>query len=192
MNGLPGVFKWLQRIRKTKTRQEAGTESEAYKENPYLPYIREILKQVLKKRGLDYGRMRLLIIDTDLETGEIFWEDAVLSALEDLSPDLNFLTIFTNRAAYFQEYAETMYEEHGLLVCLEEKQNQTLGSANTVLDFERQGRFWQPDLPEPSIYLPIYKKEWERAENLDIFVPIGYNTVTVEGIPAVEKRGRML
>lgn len=186
------IFRWIRNLRRTKCPQEAGEEAPETKENPYLPYIREVLDQVLPQRGLDYGSMRLLIIDTDLDTDAIFWEDAVLSALEDLSPDLNYLTILTNRAAYFQDYVETMYEEHGLLVCLDEKRNRPGNSVNTVLDFERQGKLWKLDLPEPSIYLPIYKKEWEKAENLDIFVPIGYNTVTVKGILAVEKRGRML
>ncbi len=192
MSSLYRIFRWLKRLGRTGSREATEEETEEWKENPYLPYIREILEQVLPKRGLDYGRMRLLIIDTDVDTGAIFWEDAVRSALEDLSPDLNYLTILTNRAAYFQEYVETMYEEHGLLVCLEEKCNPPGSSVNTVLDFERQGTIWKLDLPEPSIYLPIYKKEWETAENLDIFVPIGYNTVTVKGIRAVEKRGRML
>lgn len=183
------IFKRILRLRSENSSREEEPE---LRDNPYLPYIREVLDQVLPQRGLDYGRMRLLVIDADTDPEAIFWEDEVLTALTDLSPDLNFLTILTNRAAYFQEYAEIMYQENGLLVCMEEKGKSAFQTANTVLDFERGGKLWEMALTEPSIYLPIYKKRWETAENLDIYVPIGYNTVIVKGILAVEKRGRML
>lgn len=189
---------WLrdifQRFKRRKSRKKTAEEQEEQgkKENPYLPYIREIISQILPQRGLDYGRMRLLIIDTDTEPESVFWEDDVMAALEELSPDLNFLTILTDRSAYFQEYVETMYEENGLLVCMDEKNCQSQHRANTVLDFEQRGKLWELELQEPFVYLPIYKKSWQTGENLDIFVPIGYNTVTVKGILAVERRGRML
>ena len=189
---------WLrdifQRFKRRKSRKKTAEEQEEQgkKENPYLPYIREIISQILPQRGLDYGRMRLLIIDTDTEPESVFWEDDVMAALEELSPDLNFLTILTDRSAYFQEYVETMYEENGLLVCMDEKNCQSQYRANTVLDFEQRGKLWELELQEPFVYLPIYKKSWQIGENLDILVPIGYNTVTVKGILAVERRGRML
>ncbi len=188
---MKGIFKRWKRRRNRRGTEEVQ-EEEGRKENPYLPYIRDIIGQVLPQRGLDYGRMRLLVIDTDTEPEAVFWEDDVMTALTELSPDLNSLTILTNRSAYFQEYVETMYEENGLLVCMDEKSDQRQYNANTVLDFEQRGKQWELELQEPFIYLPIYKKSWETGENLDIFVPIGYNTVTVKGILAVERRGRML
>jgi hypothetical protein len=112
----------------------------------------------------------------------------VLQVLEELSPDLNGLTIFTERPAYFRDYVEKMYEETGLLVQLRKKSCLYPGEgyrklvSNVVLDFERQGRFYQLELSKPALYVPVYKKPWKTVENLDICVPIGYNTVIARGI----------
>ena len=152
------------------------------RENPYLPHIRQILEQVLPQRGLTYGGMRLMIVDAVSEPESFFEEDPVMVALRCLSPDLNFLTILTERPVYFQDYIETMYEENGLLVSVAAKQNLKSSSANTVLDFEREGDYLQLGLSEPSLYIPIYKKSWVQRENLDILVPIGYNIVFVKEI----------
>lgn len=176
------IRRWLQKWRRTPEAASYEPEEDIQKENPYLPYIRSILEKVLEKRGLTYGTMRLLIIDTDSEPDSMLLQDVVEQALEQLSRDLNFLTILTRRPAYFQEYVETMYEETGLLVHVEEKNSLHSFYANTALDFEQEGCFWNLKLEEPSIYLPIYKKSWKTAENLDIYVPIGYNTVIVKGI----------
>lgn len=186
------IKRWLQ---KHKSKAQATGETDflpKQKKNPYLPYIREILEEVLKQRGLDYGTMRLLVVDTDQEPESFFEEDEVTEAMKQLSPDLNFFTILTERPAYFQEYVETMYEETGLPVQVEGKGGRRKTGANTVLDFEQSGELLLLDLTEPSIYIPIYKRSWETAENLDIYVPIGYNIVIVKGIRVVEKRGRML
>ena len=157
-------------------------EAPERRENPYLPHIRQILEQVLPQRGLTYGGMRLVIVDADSEPESFFEEDPVTVALQGLSPDLNFLTILTERPAYFQDYVETMYEENGLLVSVAAKQSLKSSGANTVLDFERNGTYLRLGLSEPCLYIPIYKKEWKQRENLDILVPIGYNTVIVKEI----------
>ena len=40
-------------------------------------------------------------------------------------------------------------------------------------------------------YIPIHKKPWKQGENLDIMVPIGYNTVIVKSMHHQrEKLGR--
>ena len=49
-----------------------------------------------------------------------------------------------------------------------------------ILDFERKGDCRIGDWNKTGAYLPIYKKPWKIAENLDIIVPFGYNTVTVK------------
>lgn len=146
-----------------------------------MPRMREILEQILEQYGLDYGSMRLLLIDTDRTPESVFEEDDAKKVLAQLSADLNFLIILTDRPVYFQGYVEKMYEETGLPVHVEAKEGQRSYSANTVLDLEQKGHLRTLHLTEPSIYLPIYKRSWKTAENLDIYVPIGYNTVIVKG-----------
>ena len=58
------IFKRILRLRSENSSREEEPE---LRENPYLPYIREVLDQVLPQRGLDYGRMRLLVIDADTD-----------------------------------------------------------------------------------------------------------------------------
>lgn len=181
---------WWRRIRHRNWEEpEAAEEAqeEQWQENPYLPWIRQILCEVLPKRGLTYQTLRLAVLDTDEDPETIFWEDMVLQVLNDLAEDLNGLSIFTRRPAYFREYVERMYEENGLMVQLWDKtrpakERSLAGMAsNTLLDFERRGAWYQLQLREPALYIPIYKKPWKTAENLDIYVPIGYNTVIVRG-----------
>lgn len=183
---------WWKRGRRKNREEPGSTEEESPKEqwyeNPYLPWMRQILCDILPQRGLSYQTLRLAVLDTDEDEEIIFWEDMVLQVLNDLAEDLNGLLIFTRRPAYFQEYVERMYEENGLLVQIWEKGRlgkkgfQAELAANTLLDFERQGGVYQMGLREPALYIPIYKKPWKTAENLDILVPIGYNTVIVRGI----------
>ncbi len=186
-----GIFReWWKRGQRA-GQEPAGTEEESgeelWYENPYLPWMRQILWDVLPQRGLSYQTLRLAVLDTDEDEEVIFWEDMVLQVLNDLAEDLNGLLIFTRRPAYFQEYVERMYEENGLLVELWEKERlekehfQVQLAANTLLDFERQGGMRRMRLREPGLYIPVYKKPWKTAENLDILVPIGYNTVIVRG-----------
>lgn len=173
------------------TREEPGEP--VRKENPYLPQLSGILKEILRMRGLSFRDMRLLVVDTDMERASpfrdgdmeraaIFQEEDVEQVLSQLSGDLNFLTIWTKRPAYFWNYVETMYEENGLLVQVGYKESAGRTRANVTLDFEEKGSIWIPPMEAPAIYLPVYKKRWETAENLDICVPIGYNTVIVKGI----------
>ncbi len=186
-----GIFREWWKRGKRAPQEPAVTEEESgeelWYENPYLPWMRQILWDVLPQRGLSYQTLRLAVLDTDEDEEVIFWEDMVLQVLNDLAEDLNGLLIFTRRPAYFQEYVERMYEENGLLVELWEKERlekehfQVQLAANTLLDFERQGGMRRMRLREPGLYIPVYKKPWKTAENLDILVPIGYNTVIVRG-----------
>lgn len=187
-----GFLKWCRkRLVKTYLPKEEEVDEEIPKENPYLPFIRGIIEQVLEQKGLDYGQMRLLLVDSDEEEASVFEEDKADLVLEKLSAELNYLTIVTNRPAYFESFVERMYEEAGLPVQVEKKENSHKYDVNTVVDLEQQGSMYQFDLKEPSIYIPIYKRSWKTAENLDICVPIGYNTVIVKGFSIVEKRGRV-
>lgn len=178
------IFRWWQNRAAVDT--EETIEVPVIKENIFLPHIRNILEQVLEQRNLNYGKMKLILIDSDTEPESFLEEDKVEACLKELSKDLNYLQILTERPAYFQRYVETMYEETGLLVCVREKRYAEKYEGNTVLDFEQKGHMCDLKLQEPGIYIPIYKKKWEIGENLDILVPIGYNTVIAKGISVEE------
>lgn len=161
-------------------------EEPGRKENPFLFQLRSILEQVLEQYELTYQEFRPVLIDTDVAPESMLDEDDVSIVLEQISGDLNYLHIFTERPAYFQEYIERMYEDSGLVVQVEGKKQAVLPDCNIILDMERNGAYpgkWICGMGrkmEKCCYIPVYKKEW-RAENLDISVPIGYNTVIVKG-----------
>lgn len=174
--------KWLQRRRAKARGMPKEPEEPSRKENPYLPQLWYLLKQILQEKQLPLREMRLLILDTDRPPESLLTEDDVSLVLAQMSEDLNFLTIWTDRPAYFEDYVETMYEENGLLVQVEGKRGQGRSEFHVLLDFEQKGGIRNIPLKEPSLYISIYKKSWETAENLDICIPIGYNTVIVKGI----------
>lgn len=150
-----------------------------YYENPYLPQIREIIENVLKEKKISYADFAPILVDgKDSEK--------TLSAAEVLSRDLNHITILTENRAYFENYADNMYEEQGLIVeIFPKKETNFLG--NAILDFEQDKDFIRQFDFKEKLYIPIFKRKWESAGNLDIAVPIGYNTVIVRG-SKIEKK----
>lgn len=161
---------------------ESGQET-GRKENPYLPKLRMILEQVLEKYGMDYKSFHPLLIDTDTPPESMLDTDDVELVLEQISKDLNFLRIETERAAYFRTYIERMYEDTGLIVQIEEKGHVSLDGINVVLDMEQRGNCHIKYIKEHIRYIPVYKKPWSEVkmmQNVDISVPIGYNTVIVK------------
>ena len=149
--------------------------------NPFLPQIREIMEQILNLRNIPYEYFIPILIDgTDSKH--------VLLTAELLGRDLNRILIFTDRPEYFEEYAENMYKEQGLIPEIFSKDSlkktdlsseQVCG--NVILDFEEWEEFLDTPDNGKKIYIPVFKKHWESAGNLDIAVPIGYNTVIVKG-----------
>lgn len=99
-----------------------------------------------------------------------------------LAPRLNYLMLVTDRPVYYKEFVHTMYEEYGLIVQRMPKTARLRARGNLILDFERGA-----DLDKGSAgrqdawYIPVYKKRWEIGENLDITVPVGYNTLVITG-----------
>lgn len=153
---------------------------ETVKENPFLPHFRNIMEQILEQYKIPYQNFRPLLLDRDTPPESMLSEDDVELVLEQISDDLNFLRIATERPAYFSCYIEKMYEENGLVVQLEEKGTFSLEGINVVLDMEQKGGVHRECIQENIHYIPIYKKPWNQAQNLDILVPIGYNTVIVK------------
>lgn len=163
--------------------------------NVFLRNFRPIFLGILKEKKLQPGQVALEIIDEEPDGMGIFEPAGVKEVLGQLMEDLNFLTIYTERPAYFYELAETMYEENGLLVVLFPKQawkRQTAckKSVTLVLDFEWEGACHLGQIQPGRYYIPIHKKPWKQGENLDIIVPIGYNTVIVKGIQEEKKMSR--
>lgn len=197
---------WLQRIKCfLRQRKQNGSEVLQKKnilcrENPYLPQIREIMEQILAQKGISYGDFAPVLMDGSDSRKTI-------EAAKALSEDLNHLTILTEMPAYFMELAEIMYEEQGLIVEIFPKTDTIKALAanqsqmgNVILDFEQPGETEQLYYFGEKTYIPIFKTSWEvksasnypyegiyeykkasqeNGRNLDIAVPIGYNTVIV-------------
>lgn len=177
--------------------------------NEFLQNFRPVFFGILKERGIAPERVELEIIDEESGRGSLFEPADVRDVLEQLADDLNFLSIYTERPAYFYEFAERMYEENGLVVMLFPKEelsmanrksghtgrsglnasNRRMETWKLLLDFEWEGDCYPGWMGEGRAYIPIHKKPWKQGENLDIVVPIGYNTVIVKDMQ--RRRGKL-
>lgn len=178
--------------------------------NAFLQNFRPVFFGILKERGIRPERVELEVIDEESERGSMFEPVDVRDVLEQLGEDLNFLSIYTERPAYFYEFAERMYEENGLVVMLFSKRELfpmvrqhfdivdnrwecgmdggNICTWKMVLDFEWEGACYSGQMGAGRSYIPIHKKPWKQGENLDIIVPIGYNTVIVKGMQNQRKK----
>lgn len=148
-------------------------------QNPCISCMKQIISQVLDQRNILYGHLRLVIIDTERETDD----HDIKKVLGQFGEMLNYLMLITDRPDYFENYTDTMFEENGLIVQQTFRTGCTDIPGNVVLDFERSENRIMEHIQTPgTIYLPVYKKPWEICENLDIIVPVGYNTLVVSGI----------
>ncbi|MCI8299279.1 MAG: hypothetical protein HFI69_02850 [Lachnospiraceae bacterium] len=168
-----------------KTAKDSDDYEEDERGNPYLPKLRSIMEQLLPMYQLSYRDFRPLLIDTDTPPESLLDEDPAAVVLEQLSEDLNFLRISSDRPAYFSDYIHRMYEESGLVVQILPKGQDMLEDINVILDLEEQGDCSRNYMREHILYIPVFKRKWNRVgslQNLDISIPIGYNTVIVKGI----------
>ena len=184
------LYNFIQKIGRWAARHFKGEgvgpepEEELPEGNPFLPKLRVILENILDQYGRDYRTFSPLLLDTDTLPESMLEEDDVELVLEQISRDLNFLKIVTSRPAYFQPYIERMYEDTGLGVQVEGLEEISFGGVNVILDMEKKGNCHYRYMQEGILYIPIYKRPWSQAKtpgNLDISVPIGYNTVIVKG-----------
>lgn len=184
---LRGVLKKLWG-RNAPSREEEGQweeEPDYPRENPYLHRMRDILEQVLKCYGMTYRDFCPLLVDTDMIPESLLDEDQVEVMLEQISEDLNFLRIATERPAYFADYIQRMYEDSGLVVQVCPRGQEISEDVNVILDMEQKGDCPLKNVKEHMLYIPVYKRKWgsvENVGNLDISIPIGYNTVIVKGV----------
>lgn len=180
--------------------------------NRFLRDFCPVFLAILKEKNLNPAGVELEIIDEEPEGRSIFEPVGVKEVLEQLAEELNFLTIYTERPAYFYDFAETMYEENGLVVMIfpkdkmrdckktsstmqicsleseSYKKDNAADSSRVILDFEWEGGCRFEQMRQGRYYIPIHKKPWEMGENLDIIVPIGYNTVIVKGMQNNRKK----
>lgn len=164
--------------------------------NEFLGEFTPVYFGILQAKQILPGHARVEIIDEDDRSAQQFQMQDCRSVLEQIGAELNDVTIYTERPAYFRVFAEKMYEENGLIVktiskryMLRRKDATGHPVKNTILfDFEWQGKCYDGQICLGKHYIPIYKKPWEKAANLDIVVPIGYNTVIVKRHGNIRKK----
>ena len=160
--------------------------------NPFLTDFEGIFFEILKQKEMNPSHMELIVLDEEPEERRIFERIDTRDVLYQLGPNLNAMTIYTDRQEYFFEFVQKMDEENGLIVSVLPKQGrilkQTASDFAVVLDFEWKGRRELIRADEKCAYLPIHKKPWKVAENLDILVPFGYNTVIVKSRRTNDKK----
>lgn len=174
-------------FRENRPKQEEK-EPEKRRDNPYLPYIRSIMEAVLLEKQISYRDFFPVLIDGQEPEKTVF-------AAGELGKDLNRMAILTDNAEYFENYRDTMYEEQGLIVEIYPKEKDCLLSLlkdregkKVLLDFEVEDELIFGQSFGENIYIPIYKRVWESHGNVDIILPIGYNTMIVSGIYFEEKQ----
>ena len=129
--------------------------------------------------------MELVIIDAEENKDQD--DEDIQIVLDELNQQLNYLLMVTDRPERYETFADEMYEENGLIVQQISKSVCQQARGNVILDFERSSGFFRKNtVDSKAIYLPIYKRPWEISENLDILVPVGYNTLVVGGILPVD------
>ena len=168
-------------FRSEQQKEEQVLQEEEGYENPYLGQLRRIMEQILEQKKISYGQFAPVFLD-GADSQYALW------AANLLGRDLNRLTILTEHPAYFERFEDNMYEEHGMIAEVFFKERRKLteiisdaGKGCVILDFEKPGEGFGRILFEKKLYIPVFKKRWESAGNLDIAVPIGYNTMIVRG-----------
>ena len=204
------IWTYLCRILKKRCnmQEEPNNPEPEVTENPWIFATRNIIEQILwQKRDVIreekeelcgsltrkqlYRDFKPLIIDTDMPEQVFGEDDDVDQILQQLSPGLNFLEICTNRPEYFVPFTVWLEMEYGLMTRIFSPDVMWQSHANAVLDLERRGSMYTDRLKPNVLYIPFYKRRWkihedavqtkeQKAQNLDIEVPIGYNVLIVK------------
>ncbi len=148
--------------------------------NPLILYMKKIIADVISQKNISYQRLELIVIDAEEDREQD--ADDIQNILYEMGQRLNYLLLVTDRPDRYQTFTDEMYEENGLIVQQISKSACRQARGNVVLDFERSSYLEKNAVCLNAIYLPIYKRPWEISENLDILVPVGYNTLVVDGI----------
>ena len=156
-----------------------------YFSNEFLYDFKPVYEGILAAKSVKPECAIVEVIDEEPDGAGMFEPAGTLDVLEQIGDELNALTIYTDRPAYFHEFAETMYEKTGLVSLIVSKKRLGLAKNKektavfyclilngTVLCMKNRSRW------ENIIFQSI--KNLANSENLDIAVPIGYNTVIVK------------
>lgn len=149
-------------------------------QNPFIMYIQSVMEQILKKKNIPCQKLELIIIDAEADRDED--DNDIENVLYELAEQLNYLLLVTDRPEKFEDFMEMAYEENGLIVQHIPKTARKRARGNLVMDFERSTGIGTENMKSGTVYLPVYKRPWEIGENLDIIVPVGYNTLVVRDI----------
>ena len=104
-----GIWNKMRSLWKKCGEAPEAEKSEEKRDNPFLPYIREILEKVLLEKKISYRDFFPVLIDGEEPEKTLF-------AAKELGEDLNRMAIFTDRPEYFENYRDMMYEEQGLII----------------------------------------------------------------------------
>lgn len=83
--------------------------------NEFLYDFKPVYEGILMAKDVKPERAVVEVIDEEQEGAGMFEPAGALEVLEQIGDDVNTLTIYTDRAAYFGEFVETMYEKNGLV-----------------------------------------------------------------------------
>lgn len=125
----------------------------------YLPYIymKEIFRYLCYCGGFRKKQINLVLIDGEDARIDYF--------LYEFLEELNYLTIITERKAYFESLQERAFQELGLLIDLIRPWEEKNLNGNLVWDFSEQ--FQQKDCyPEGAVCFTPHKKLWKQKELL--------------------------
>jgi hypothetical protein len=144
-----GFWKRLLHFRKRKIPE--FSKEEPMEEKSFFLYIRhfpEVLAYFRRAKGISKKKLELVLIDKEEEAA---WK--ILKIIEGLLGDLNLLYLVTSRPEAYEELADEVFAERGmLLICLEKTDEKNL-PGNLILDLN----------------------EWEN--HLDIVPVLRYNTL---------------
>lgn len=181
--------KWIQKHKKRKTEftplvnsKKTDVFSPLTYQNPCISKMRSIVESVIADKKVSFQKLELIVLDA--EQDQSMQDDFdIRDTLSQLAFGLNYLMLVTDRPEFYEDFVYDMYQENGLIVQQAKKSVCKNVRGNFVLDFERAGEVPNASMLRPGvIYVPIYKKPWEISENLDIKVPVGYNTLVIEGV----------
>jgi len=191
MRFLGYLKKWAIKYKKDKTElmlplpvnsRKAAKFSPMTYQNPCITKMRSIVEHVIADREVSFQKLELVVLDAECGQGEQDDYD-IQDTLSQLAFGLNYLLLVTDRPDFYEDFMFQMYEENGLVVQQVCKSVCKNVRGNFILDFERAGKVPKESMIRPGvIYMPVYKKPWEIGENLDIKVPVGYNTLVIEGV----------